>query len=84
MRRVEIGNSRFRVVVDRGAPAIVEAYSLTAGPQRMLNLVETTPDTPWTNNGWSTLGSGELMSAELLETGPLLGRVRLSRAGESW
>src|SRR5690349_2715735 len=45
IRRVELGNSRFRIMIDTGAPAIVEAYTLTAGPQRVLNLVETTPDT---------------------------------------
>ena len=44
MRRIEFGNSRFRMVVDTGIPAIVEAYSLTAGPQRAVNLVETTPE----------------------------------------
>src|SRR6266508_4586867 len=30
MRRVELGNQRFRAVIDIGVPAIVEAYSLTA------------------------------------------------------
>ncbi|MBI1789490.1 MAG: hypothetical protein HYR60_18295 [Acidobacteria bacterium] len=85
MRRVELGNERFRVVIDRGVPAIVEAYSLSAGPQRMLNLVETTPDTSRANSGWSTPGaSGEPANVELLETGPLRGRVRLSRSWESW
>ncbi len=44
MRRVELGNSRFRVMIDTGVPAIVEAYNLTAGPRRVLNLVETTPE----------------------------------------
>ncbi|MFB3828362.1 MAG: glycoside hydrolase family 2 protein [Bryobacteraceae bacterium] len=75
MRRVEIGNSRFRVVIDRGAPAIIEAYALDAGPQRTLNLVE---------GAWSALGAGPLERVEILESGPLRGRVRLSRAGESW
>lgn len=44
MHRVELGNRWFRVVVDTRIPAILEAYSLSAGPQRMLNLVETTPE----------------------------------------
>jgi hypothetical protein len=44
MRRVELGNSHFRVMIDTGVPAIVEAYNLTAGPRRVLNLVETTPE----------------------------------------
>jgi beta-mannosidase len=44
LQRIELGNSRFRVVIDTGVPAMVEAYSLAAGPQRQLNLVETTPE----------------------------------------
>src|SRR5258708_31716847 len=32
MRRVELGNNRFREMIDAGAPAIVQAYSLTPGP----------------------------------------------------
>lgn len=46
MRRVEFGNARFRMVIDTGIPAIVEAYNVTAGPQRVLNLVETSPEDP--------------------------------------
>jgi beta-mannosidase len=46
--RLEIGNSRFGIIVNLGKdqtpPAIVEAYNRTAGGHRMLNLVETTPD----------------------------------------
>jgi beta-mannosidase len=42
--RWELANSRLRVVLDAGTGRIVEAYALQAGPQRSLNLVETTPD----------------------------------------
>lgn len=42
--RVELKNDRVRVVLDPRTGHIVEAYALHAGPQRMLNLVETTPD----------------------------------------
>jgi len=46
--RVEIGNSRFGIIINLGkdntTPAIVEAYNRTSGERRMLNLVETTPD----------------------------------------
>jgi beta-mannosidase len=49
-RRLELANTRFRVVIDADLPAIVEAYSLTAGPQRSLNLVETTPEKPDKND----------------------------------
>ena len=42
--RWELANSRLRVVLDAGTGRIVEAYALQAGPQRVLNLVETTPD----------------------------------------
>jgi beta-mannosidase len=111
LRRVELGNARFRAVIDTGVPAIVEAYSLTTGPQRMLNYVETSPEsaralagdvhesTPEArrtlaapipgvegeNTGWtSTGGSGPMTEVELVETGPLRGRLRLGRAGETW
>ncbi len=46
MNRIELGNSFFRVLIDTHTPAIVEAYNLTAGPQRVVNLVETTPEDP--------------------------------------
>lgn len=42
--RIELSNARLRVLVDAGSGRIVEAYPLTAGPERVLNLVETTPD----------------------------------------
>lgn len=44
MQRVEIGNDVFRAMIDTGTGAFVEVYSLRAGPQRSLNLVETTPE----------------------------------------
>ncbi|MBI4906066.1 MAG: beta galactosidase jelly roll domain-containing protein [Acidobacteria bacterium] len=44
--RVEFGNPQFRAVIDLKTAAIVEAYALHAGPQRILNLVETTPEGP--------------------------------------
>jgi beta-mannosidase len=37
------------------------------------------------NTGWTTLGgTGAFTSAEILESGPLRGRVRLTRQGETW
>ena len=85
VRRVEVGNSRFRIMIDTAVPAIVEAYPLTAGPQRILNLVETTPDTPWKNDGWSSLPEpGAFTNVELLETGPLRGGLKLSNERVAW
>lgn len=85
MRRIELGNSLFRLMIDAGAAAVVEAYSLTAGPQRILNLVETTPDVPWKNIGWSSLPEpGEFTRVDLLETGPLRGKLRLSNDHCTW
>lgn len=42
--RIEMRNERVRLVVNPETAAIVEAYNLSAGPQRVLNLAETTPD----------------------------------------
>ena len=42
--RVELANSRFRVIIDTRAAAMVEAYSLSADPAHTLNFIETTPD----------------------------------------
>lgn len=85
MRRIELGNSLFHLIIDTGDGDIVEAYALTAGPQRILNLVETTPDTPWKNHGWSSSPEpGEFTKVELVETGPLRGRLRLSNEKSEW
>ncbi len=106
MKRIELGNSRFRITIDTGAAAIVEAYSLTTAPQRMLNLVETTPESALAlkadihlnerkpvgpvpgvegeNTGWTTLGgTGPITDVEVVSAGPLEGRIRLKRAGET-
>ncbi len=91
MRRIEFGNSRFRILVDTGVPAIVEAYALTAGPQRTVNLVETTPESAaipgvaGENTGWTTLGDeGPITKVELVDAGPLEARLRLRRQSETW
>jgi beta-mannosidase len=107
MNRVELGNDRFRAVIDLKAAAIVELYNLSAGPHRVVNLVETTPEdaaalkedihlssgapgfpdtgVPGPNIGLTSLGgSGELTRVDFLETGPLRGRIRLGRPGETW
>jgi beta-mannosidase len=62
--RFEIANSRFQIIINLGlgntTPAIVEAYNKTAGDQRMVNLVETSPDLKEPlafgsrSNGWGT------------------------------
>ena len=70
LARVEFGNARFRAIVDLKAGAIVEAYTLSAGPQRALNLVD---DAGWTG----ATGAGEIKRVELVETGPLRGVLRL-------
>jgi beta-mannosidase len=68
--RFEIANSRFHLLINLGrggtTPAIVEAYSKTAGDQRMVNLVETSPDLKESlpfgvrSAGWGTaLGRGQ-------------------------
>ncbi|MBI5084326.1 MAG: hypothetical protein HZB13_06995, partial [Acidobacteria bacterium] len=44
MNRVEFGNTRFRALIDTAAGEFVEVYSLRTGPQRILNLVETSPE----------------------------------------
>lgn len=50
MNRVEMANTRFRVVIDLQKAAIVEAYNLSAGPQRVLNLADLTPERPDPND----------------------------------
>jgi beta-mannosidase len=93
--RLEIGNSRFGVIIDIGkdktTPAIVEAYNRTSGEMRTLNLVETSPDIdePLSfgikSAGWGTALQGVERTAgfeeiEIIEEGPLRARVRLKRA----
>ncbi|HVV71830.1 MAG TPA: hypothetical protein VHI52_10080, partial [Verrucomicrobiae bacterium] len=46
LNRVEVGNDCFRLLIDKQAAAIVEAYNLSAAPHRVINLVETTPEDP--------------------------------------
>ena len=46
INRMELGNRFFRVLIDKQAAAIVEAYNLSAESHRILNLVETTPEDP--------------------------------------
>ena len=107
IKRIELGNSRFRMVIDTGVPAVVEAYSLSCDSHRMLNYVETTPEgsealrgdihepnkaavskaggIAGENSGWTTIGgNGPITGVELVETGPLRGRLLLKREGESW
>ena len=104
---MELGNRFFRVLIDKQAGAIVEAFNLSAESHRTLNLVETTPEdseswkkeghtpeqmgyqpvpgVPKGNVGWTSLGgSGPITRVDVLEAGPLRGRVRLVREGETW
>jgi beta-mannosidase len=96
--RLEIGNSRFGIIInlgkDNATPAIVEAYNRTSGEHRMLNLVETTPDLKEElqfgirSAGWGTALSNVanaartsgFTSVDVIESGPLRARVRLSGA----
>ncbi len=80
LNRVELANSRFRIVVDLAQAAIVEAYNLSAGPQRVLNSVETTPP----DGGWSTTVTGAISRVDFLETGPLRARIRFIRPNDQW
>jgi len=102
--RVEMANARFGVIVNLGLegtePAIVSAFSKTAGPQRMLNLIDTSPDVlkalpvgrKSAGGGTFLPGSkrsGSFEKVEILETGPLRAKIRLSGARfgsavESW
>jgi beta-mannosidase len=102
--RIEMANARFGIIVNLGLegtePAVVSAFSKSAGPQRMLNLVDTSPDVlkplpvGRKSAGIGTFlpgskRSGSFEMAEILESGPLRGRVRLSGARldgavESW
>jgi beta-mannosidase len=98
LRRVEFGNKFFRMVLD--GPKIVEAYGIEAGDGRVVNLVETTPETAdpadlhrdsfrplpavpgveGPNDGWSG-GDG---AVEIVESGPLQGRIRIGEQELTW
>ncbi len=102
--RIDMENSRFGVIVNLGLegtePAIISAFNRTAGPQRMLNLVDTSPDVDESlpagrkNGGIGTFlegrdRNGHFDKVELLESGPLRGRIRISGAqfggtSEAW
>ncbi len=105
LNRLELGNRLFRILIDKQAGAIVEAFNLSADPHRTLNLVELTPEdagswkkegrtpeqmgfqpvpgVPEGNPGWTSLGgSGPITRIDLVESGPLRGRVRLVRADD--
>jgi beta-mannosidase len=99
--RVEMANDRFGVMVNLGfgntEPAIVAAFNKTAGEQRMLNLIDTSPDvTEPLAFGKKSAGFGTFLAAsglpgarqqsgafdqvEIIESGPLRARLRLSGA----
>ncbi len=102
--RVELANDRFGVLVNLGLentePALIAAFNKSAGEYRMLNLIDTSPDVtePLSfgkqSTGFGTfladkLRSGAFDQVEILESGPLRARVRLSGAKlgvsrESW
>jgi beta-mannosidase len=107
LNRVELGNRFFRVMLDLGAGAMVEAYNLSAESHRILNLVETTPEEPEAlkddihaaelmgikpipgvpsgNHGWTSLNQiTPISSVEVVESGPLRGKLRLVRTNETW
>ena len=103
-RRLELGNRRFGLILNLGkdgtTPAVVEAYHRGAGPARMVNLVETTPDLTEPlalgvrSAGWGTALDGAtrrsgFTDVQVLESGPLRARVRLAGArqgdhAETW
>ena len=54
-------------------------------PEAASAMPKPVPGVSGENAGWtSTGGNGPMTNVELLETGPLRGRVRLTRDGESW
>ncbi len=93
--RVELANDRFGVMINLGLentePALVAAFNKSAGEQRMLNLIDTSPDvTEPLSFGKQSAGIGSFLSdklhsgafdqVDILEAGPLRARVRLSGA----
>lgn len=93
--RVELANDRFGVMVNLGLektePALIAAFNKSAGEHHMLNLIDTSPDVAEPlafgkkSAGFGTflddkLRSGVFDQVEILESGPLRARVRLSGA----
>ncbi len=93
--RVELANERFGILLNLGLegtePALVAAFNKTAGEQRMLNLIDLTPevkDPPVSGKPGAGFGSflagqtraGAFEQVEILEAGPLRARVRLTGA----
>ncbi|MBS1790452.1 MAG: beta galactosidase jelly roll domain-containing protein [Acidobacteria bacterium] len=93
--RVELTNNRFGVMINLGLentePALIAAFNKSAGEQRMLNLIDTSPDVAEPLNfGKKSSGFGTFLSdqprngafdhVEILESGPLRARVRLTGA----
>ncbi|MGE0883449.1 MAG: sugar-binding domain-containing protein [Blastocatellales bacterium] len=102
--RIELANDRFGVLINLGLentePAIIAAFNKSAGEHRMLNLIDTSPDvTEPLAFGKQSAGFGSFLDdkqrsgafdqIEIIESGPLRARVRLSgakfgQARESW
>lgn len=102
--RLEMANDRFGVLLNLGRentePAITSLFNRTAGAQRMLNLVDTSPGlktTPPFGRGAAGFGtflegaarSGAFDNVEILERGPFRARVlltgaRLGGTAEAW
>ncbi|HPT28509.1 MAG TPA: glycoside hydrolase family 2 TIM barrel-domain containing protein, partial [Bryobacteraceae bacterium] len=80
--RIEMRNERVRLVVNPETAAIVEAYNLSAGPQRILNLVETTPDQRDPNDIHDT--SQKVTGPALPVAGPNQGWTALGAATGEW
>ena len=93
--RIEMANDRFGVLLNLGLentePALIAAYNKTAGEQRMLNLIDTSPDVSEPlKHGKKSAGFGTFLDVqahssafdqvEIIEAGPLRARVRLSGA----
>ena len=93
--RVEMANDRFGVLLNLGLentePALIAAYNRTAGEQRMLNLIDVSPDVNEPlKQGKKSAGFGTFLNSqshssafdqvEIIEAGPLRARVRLSGA----
>jgi beta-mannosidase len=102
--RLEMANERFGVLLNLGLegtePALVAGYNKSAGDLRMLNLIDTSPDSPEPlafgkkSAGFGTFSAGSARlgafdRVEILESGPLRAKVRLAGArlgnqNETW